>query len=147
MFDDVRDLYQDTILRHARAPQHQGRLDAADARAHGDNPLCGDTCEISLRYTPERRVGDVAWDGRGCAISLASADLMAEAARHRSIPEIRELANRFTALVRTGHPQPDLGELQAFAGLAEYPARIKCATLAWAALLAALEGTSEASSE
>lgn len=147
MPNDVRDLYQEIILRHARAPLHQGRLDPADARARGENPLCGDSCDITLRLGPGRRIAKLAWEGRGCALMLASADLMAEAARDRAPDEIRDLAVFFETLVATGEANPALGDLQAFGGLAEYPARRKCATLPWAALHAALAGDQEATSE
>ncbi|MEJ0046351.1 MAG: iron-sulfur cluster assembly scaffold protein [Rhodospirillales bacterium] len=79
MFDDVRDLYQDIILRHSRQPLHMRRLENFDARAVGDNPMCGDRCEVRLRLDPDGTIADIGFEARGCAISLASADLMAEA--------------------------------------------------------------------
>ncbi len=145
--DIAADLYQQTILTHARHPLHRGRLDPADALARGENPLCGDDCEITLRYGNDGKIADIAFEGRGCAITLASADLMAALARGRAKPELEELAEKFETLARTGEPQPGLDTLSPFRGLADYPSRVKCATLPWAALLAALEGKTEATSE
>ena len=149
-FDDVRDLYQDIILRHGRNPIHMQRLEAFDAAASGDNPMCGDRCEVRIRYAPDGAVVKIGFDARGCAISMASADLMVEAATGRAPDDIRALASDFFALVRTGNtPSGDaaLAALKPLSGVAEYPSRIKCATLPWAALLAALRGDTEASSE
>ncbi len=150
MFDDVRDLYQDIILRHSRQPLHMRRLENFDARAVGDNPMCGDRCEVRLRLDPDGTIADIGFEARGCAISLASADLMAEATAGRTAPQVRALAEDFFALVRTGATtsgDPALQQLKPLSGVAEYPSRIKCATLPWAAALAALDGAGETSSE
>lgn len=150
MFDDVRDLYQDIILRHSREPRHMRRLDTFDAAAKGDNPMCGDRCEIRARLSPDGTIEEIGFEGRGCAISLASADLMAEAVRGRAPAEIRVLASEFQHLVRTGAApgdNPAIDPLKPLSGVSEYPSRIKCATLPWAALLAALDGATEATSE
>jgi nitrogen fixation NifU-like protein len=149
-FDDVRDLYQDIILRHGRNPMHMRRLEQFDAAASGDNPMCGDRCEVRIQYGDGGAVAKIGFDARGCAISMASADLMVEAATGRTAPEIHALAEDFKALVRTGHtasPNPALDSLKPLSGVSEYPSRIKCATLPWAALQAALAGVTEASSE
>jgi nitrogen fixation protein NifU and related proteins len=150
MFDDVRDLYQDIILRHSRQPLHMSRLEIFDAKAIGDNPMCGDRCEVRLRLERDGSIADIGYEARGCAISLASADLMAEAAVGRTQAQVRALADDFFALVRTGATEsldPALEQLKPLSGVAEYPSRIKCATLPWAAVLAALDGAGEASSE
>jgi nitrogen fixation protein NifU and related proteins len=150
MFDDVRDLYQDIILRHSRQPLHMRRLEKFDAKAVGDNPMCGDRCEVRLRLDSDGAIADIGYEARGCAISLASADLMAEATSGRTKAQVRALADDFFALVRTGATQADdpaLEQLKPLSGVAEYPSRIKCATLPWAAALAALDGVQEASSE
>jgi len=150
MFDDVRDLYQDIILRHSRQPLHMRRLEKFDARAVGDNPMCGDRCEVRLRLEPDDTVADIGYEARGCAISLASADLMAETTSGRTKAQVRALAEDFFALVRTGASESDdpaLEQLKPLSGVAEYPSRIKCATLPWTAALAALNGVQEASSE
>jgi nitrogen fixation protein NifU and related proteins len=150
MFDDVRDLYQDIILRHSRAPLHMRRPEAFDVSALGDNPMCGDRCEVFLRFGAGQQLEEVAFQARGCAISMASADLMAEAVANRTPQEARTLAASFESLVRTGtssSDDPALEALKPLSGVAEYPSRIKCATLPWAALLAALDGAGEATSE
>jgi len=150
MFDDVRDLYQDIILRHSRQPLHMRRLEEFDAKAVGDNPMCGDRCEVRLRLDPAGTIADIGFEARGCAISLASADLMAETTAGRTQTQVRALAEDFFGLVRTGatvSDDPALEQLKPLSGVAEYPSRIKCAILPWAAALAALDGVLEASSE
>ncbi len=140
MSDDVRDLYQDVVLRHGRNPEHKRRLDPYDASARGDNPMCGDRVEVRLRYDAEGRVAEAAFEGRGCAISVASADMMAGAAAGRTPEELRETALVFDAMLRTGDCPECLGALRALSGVHEYPSRVRCATLPWDALLAALDG-------
>ncbi len=149
-FDDVRDLYQDVILDRSRAPRHMHRMDDFDACAAGDNPMCGDQVEVRVKFAPDGGVADAAFEARGCAISLASADLMAEAVRGLDAARIRTLAGSFGMLARTGEmPEgaPELQKLQVLSGVSEYPSRVKCATLPWHALMAALDGSKEASSE
>jgi len=149
-FDDVRDLYQDIILRHGRNPIHMRRLEQFDASASGDNPMCGDRCEVRIQYGDGGAVTKIGFDARGCAISMASADLMVEAVTGRTAQEIHALAADFKTLVRTGSAasaSPALDALKPLSGVSEYPSRIKCATLPWAALVAALDGDTEASSE
>jgi nitrogen fixation NifU-like protein len=146
-FDDVRDLYQDIILDRGRNPRHMRRLEPFDACARGDNPMCGDRIEVRVRFAPDETVQDAAFEARGCAISLASADLMAEAVRGRPAGEIRALATAFAQLARTGDtpdPDPALATLRPLSGVSEYPSRVKCATLPWSALIAALDGGKEA---
>jgi nitrogen fixation NifU-like protein len=150
MFDDLRDLYQDVILDHGRRPRHGARLAAYDATARGDNPLCGDRVQVWVQHGPDGRVARTGFEARGCAISIASADLMAEVAAGRTDAELRALAAQFRTLARTGTVPGDdtaLERLRPLAGVHEFPSRIKCATLAWHALVAALDGDAEASSE
>ena len=154
MFDDLRDLYQEVILDHGRKPRNFRRLDDADRTARGDNPMCGDRMELWVKLDPEGRVGDVAFQGKGCAISMASASLMTETVRGKSPAEAKELAAKFRDLAMTGTcPEcggalaDDMDRLQVLGGVAEYPSRVKCATLAWHTLNAALDGGKEASSE
>jgi nitrogen fixation NifU-like protein len=149
-FDDVRDLYQDIILERSRNPRHMHALDPFDASATGDNPMCGDQVEVRLAFAADASVAEAAFQARGCAISLASADLMAEHVRGRRPDEIRALAANFAHLARTGQaPAKDaaLSSLQVLAGVAEYPSRVKCATLPWSALLAALDRGKETNDE
>ena len=137
--DDVRDLYQAIVLRHGRNPAHQRRLDPFDAAARGENPMCGDRVEVRLRLDGEGRVAEAAFEARGCAISVASADLMAGAAAGRTPADLRELAHAFDAMARTGDCPDCLGDLRALSGVHDYPSRIRCATLPWTALVQALD--------
>ena len=142
-FDDVRDLYQQVILEHGRNPRHQRRLDPFDGAAKGDNPMCGDRVEVRVRLR-DGRVAEAGFEARGCAISIASADLMAEAVAGRPTSVVRNLAERFRAMVHTGDcPDcgPEMDALRPLSGVHEFKSRQKCATLPWDALLAALEDT------
>ena len=152
--DDLRDLYQDVILDHGRHPRHGHRLAAFDASAKGDNPMCGDRVEVFVRRAPDGTIAETGFEARGCAISIASADLMAETVAGKRPEDARALFAAFRDLVRTGTcPACDAGlaepleRLAPLAGVHEYPSRVKCATLPWHALIAALDGAQEASSE
>lgn len=148
MFDDLRDLYQETILERSRHPRHGKRPAAFDASARGNNPMCGDRCQVFVRRDRGGRIAEVGFEARGCAISLASADLMADAALGLDAEQARTLAQKFQALARTGEGRgEELEPLLPLAGVHEYPSRVKCATLPWHALIAALDGDQEASSE
>ncbi len=152
-FEDLRDLYQEVILDHGRKPRHAQRLDAFDATAKGDNPMCGDRVQVWVKFSGDT-LGRVGFEARGCAISVASADLMAETVQGRGKADTRALFEAFRDMARTGtcpHCTPALTEplerLAPLSGVHEYPSRVKCATLPWHALIAALNGTKEASSE
>lgn len=141
---ELRELYQEVIIDHGRRPRNFGPLADANRRAEGFNPLCGDRITLSLKLR-DGVIEDVRFEGSGCAISTASASLMSEALKGRSEAEAAALFDGFHALV-TGHA-PDgraaavpLGKLEALAGVAEFPTRVKCATLAWHTLRAALRG-------
>ena len=140
---DLRDLYQEVILDHGKRPRNFGPLASANRRAEGYNPLCGDRETISLRLEGDV-VKDVAFEGSGCAISTASASMMTESVRGKSRAEAEALFAKFHDLI-TGEKKatsggPALGKLEVFSGVREYPVRIKCATLPWHTLKAALEG-------
>lgn len=141
MSDSLRDLYQEVILDHNRRPRNFGALPAANRQAEGYNPLCGDKVTVFLDVE-EGRIRDVRFEGAGCAISTASASLMTEALKGRSLEEARKLFNEFHELVTTGAREdaPELGKLAVFGGVREFPMRVKCATLAWHTVLAAMEG-------
>jgi nitrogen fixation NifU-like protein len=154
MFDDLRDLYQEVILDHGRRPRHQRRLEVFDATARGDNPMCGDRVQVWIRRAPDGSpdgvIAETGFEARGCAISVASADLMAEAVAGASPQQARAMAAAFRDMARTGTAPEDgsLDALRPLAGVHEYPSRVKCATLPWHALIAALDGGGkEASSE
>jgi len=145
--DDLRELYQATILDHNKSPRNFGALPGARRRARGDNPVCGDKLVVYLELDDEDRVTDVRFDGKGCAISTASASLMTEFVKGRTRKEIDETFERFHELL-TGNPSehvdaPELGKLAVFSGVREYPVRVKCATLCWHTLRAALDGSEE----
>jgi nitrogen fixation NifU-like protein len=135
---DLRDLYQEVILDHNRVPRNFGKLPNANREAEGHNPLCGDRVRVSL-HVEDDRIEGIAFQGSGCAISTASASLMTEALKGRTVEEARRLFRGFHDLLTTGGNTDDLGKLAVFAGVREYPIRIKCATLAWHAVQAALD--------
>jgi nitrogen fixation protein NifU and related proteins len=150
MFEDVRDLYNATIVERGRRPKHMQRLAAFDATARGDNPMCGDRVQVWVKFAPDRTIAETGFDARGCEISKAAADLMVEAVAGRSADDTRRLFAAFRTLAQTGSC-PDCAEelapMQPLAAVHEYPSRVKCATLPWHALIAALEGRGETSSE
>jgi nitrogen fixation protein NifU and related proteins len=136
---ELTDLYQEVILDHNRRPRNFREIDAATRRQEGYNPLCGDRLMLYVKLDGDR-ISDVAFQGTGCAISKASASLMTEALKGKTIDEARSLFDRFHEMV-TSSPEtaaPDLGKLSVFAGVREFPTRIKCASLAWHALKAAV---------
>jgi nitrogen fixation NifU-like protein len=135
---DLRDLYQEVILDHNRVPRNFGKLENANRESEGHNPLCGDRVHVFLHVEGDR-IEDIAFQGSGCAISTASASLMTEALKGRTVEEARRLFHGFHDLLTTGGDSEALGKLAVFAGVREYPIRIKCATLAWHAVQAALE--------
>lgn len=154
LFDDLRDLYQEVILDHGRKPRNFRRLDDADAIARGDNPMCGDRIELFLKRAPDGAIADIAFQGRGCAISTASASLMTETVKGKMPDQAKALGAQFRDFAMTG-ACPACGDtfaeemerLAPLSGVHEFPSRVKCATLAWHTLNAALDGTKEASSE
>lgn len=134
----LRDLYQEIIIDHGKSPRNVGKLQNANHSQIGHNPLCGDKLII---YIVERDgvVEEIKFEGAGCAISMASASLMTEAVKGKSIIEIEKLFTHFHQLVTTGKETAiDLGKLAVFSGVAEFPMRVKCATLAWHTLKASL---------
>lgn len=139
MMEDLNDLYQEVILDHNRRPRNFGKLKAANRQAAGENPLCGDRVKVYLDLE-DGRIADIAFEGAGCAISTASASLMTEALKGRSVEQAHELFRGFRDMVTKGGPEEGLGKLAVFSGVREFPMRVKCATLAWHTLEAALEG-------
>ena len=136
---DIRDLYRDVILDHNRSPRNFGRLEPADAEAVGHNPLCGDSLIVTVRVAGDR-LSELRFNGQGCAISVASASLMSEAVSGRPLVEVAALYREVHALLtEPAHtPGMPLGKLMALAGVREFPARVKCASLCWHTLHAAL---------
>ncbi len=148
--EELRDLYRELILDHARSPRHFGKLDGATHSAEGINPLCGDKLKLYFSIDPDGRISDAKFEGSGCAISVASASLLTDTVIGLTYGDALDF---FSALVSrlTGKPegseQPaskkDLGKLVAFEGVKEFPSRVKCATLAWHALNSAIQNESE----
>jgi len=136
---DLRELYRDVILDHNRHPRNFGRIDHPDGRAEGNNPLCGDQLSLTVRLDGER-IEDIRFEGKGCAISTASASLMTEAVKGRDRAAVRELFEKVHALLTQPDAVPDqsIGKLAALGGEREYPVRVKCASLCWHTLNAAL---------
>ncbi len=145
MYDDLRDLYQEVILDHSRRPRNYGHPAATSHRADGNNPLCGDRLSLYLTVV-DGIVTDIAFEGNGCAISVASASLMSEAVKGKPEAEVRAMFEKFHQFVTVDDSNIDaesLDKLAVFAGVREFPVRVKCATLAWHTMVAALDGASE----
>ena len=142
---DLRDLYQEVILDHNKHPRNFGEIEGADRHADGYNPLCGDRLAVYLNLDGDR-ITDVAFLGSGCAISKASASLMTDAVKGRTVAEARELFARFQAMITDdaeAAAPADVGKLAVLAGVRDYPTRVKCASLAWHALRAACDDRHE----
>lgn len=141
---ELRDLYQEVILEHSKAPRNFRQL-SEGRHAEGFNPLCGDRFTVFLKLDNDV-VTDVSFQGSGCAISKASASMMTQAVKGKSKAEAEKLFETFHKLVTTGGSngdKPELGKLEVFSGVSEFPVRVKCATLAWHTMKAALEGQQE----
>ncbi|NIA26290.1 MAG: SUF system NifU family Fe-S cluster assembly protein [Gammaproteobacteria bacterium] len=142
----LEDLYRQVILDHYRSPRNRGTIDHCDAHGEGHNPLCGDEISLDLTITDDT-VTDVAISGQGCSISQASASMMSEAIKGKTIPEVESLIRRFKAMmdIEEGdagldpdRPGSVLGDLEALQGVRKFPVRIKCASLPWTTLEQAL---------
>jgi len=140
---DLRDLYQDVILEHSKAPRNYRELPAANHKAEGFNPLCGDRFTVYVALEGDA-IRDISFQGSGCAISKASASMMTQIVKGKTMAEAEKIFGRFHEMV-TGHApaggsESELGKLTVFSGVSEFPVRVKCATLALHTLQAALEG-------
>lgn len=155
MLDDLRDLYQEVILDHGRNPRNLRRPAEANRHARGENPICGDSLVVHLTVDDDRRIADVAFEGRGCAISVASASLMTEVLKGKSANEAKALFESFHRMCTTGEAdatangvdEDALDRLRVLSGVREFPVRVKCATLAWHTMDAAMAGETEISTE
>ena len=144
---ELRELYQEMILDHGKRPRNFREQDDDAERAQGHNPLCGDRITVYVR-TDGETITDLSFQGSGCAISTASASMMTEALRGKSLVEARELFKRFHDLITAEGDATGVGKLEVFKGVREFPMRVKCATLAWHTMRAALEqNNSEVSTE
>jgi nitrogen fixation NifU-like protein len=149
--NDLRELYQEVILDHSKRPRNRRAMEEASHRAVGHNPLCGDRATVFLHVEGDL-VTDVSFEGSGCSISTASASMMTDALRGKTVAEARALFERFHELVtadpsRAATVAPELGKLAVFQGVHEFPMRVKCASLAWHTMKAALDGGGKATTE
>jgi nitrogen fixation protein NifU and related proteins len=138
---DLKDLYRDVIVDHNRSPRNFGKLEPADTHADGHNPLCGDRLTVYANLEGER-LKEVTFEGAGCAISVASASMLTEAVRGKTTTEFEQLFQQVHALLTEHDANVDtssLGKLAALSGVREFPARVKCASLCWHTLRAALQ--------
>jgi nitrogen fixation protein NifU and related proteins len=144
---DLRDLYQEVILEHSKAPRNYRELPNANHKAEGFNPLCGDHFTVYLNVEGDA-IRDISFQGSGCAISRASASMMTQSLKGKTREDAEKLFEEFHKLVtgkaKSNGGQSDIGKLAVFSGVSEYPVRVKCATLAWHALQAALADKKEA---
>lgn len=145
MDSELRDLYQDLILDHGKKPRNHRKIEPATVTAHGDNPLCGDKCTVYAALD-EDQITDVSFEGKGCAISQASASLMTQAVKGQSSRQAQHLFDLLQKMVKdqtSPEELEELGKLAALAGVKEFPMRVKCATLPWHTLMAALQNQAE----
>ena len=151
MFDDLRELYQEVILDHSKNPRNFRHPEDANHEAHGYNPLCGDTVNVYLKMGHNGLIEDAAFEGKGCAISLASASMMTEIIKGKTETEAKEIFEGFQKLVKGEEELIDAGDatekLMMLAGVKEFPMRVKCATLAWHAMTSAMDDKPEVSTE
>ena len=154
MEDDIRELYQEVILDHGKNPRNFGRPDDATAEADGNNPLCGDKLTVFVKVGVDQQIENAAFEGRGCAISVASASMMTDIVIGKKITEVDALFDIFHKMC-TGEEvndtpeefEDDIDKLMVLSGVKQFPMRVKCATLAWHAINAAVHGEKAVSSE
>lgn len=145
--NDLRDLYQEVILDHSKRPHNRRAIEGPSHLANGRNPLCGDTLVVYLSVEGDQ-IRDVAFQGEGCAISTASASMLTDAVKGKTVAQARALFESFHHLLTDAAATPAaLGKLAVFSGVREFPVRVKCATLAWHTLMAALDRRESASTE
>ena len=142
MFDDLNDLYQQTILDHCKKPRNFHETPAASCSAQGHNPLCGDQLKLFLALDGDT-IKDISFVGSGCCISKASASLLTDAVKGKTRAEATTMFEQVRELVTKGKASDDVGKLAVFAGVHKFPARVKCAILSWHALVAALKGQAQ----
>ena len=155
MFDELRELYQEVILDHGRNPRNHRHPADANRQAHGNNPICGDTLMVYLAVADDGVIRDAAFEGNGCAISIASASMMTDMLKGKTEAQARVLFENFHDMCTNDDFDPDalddgaedLDRLQVLSGVRRFPMRVKCATLAWHTMTAAMTGGDEATTE
>jgi len=143
---DLKDLYQEIILDHGKNPRNLGKFDNYNKDAKGNNPLCGDNVHVYLRLNENKKVEDIAFEGHGCAISMASASIMTDMVRGKEEKEVKEIVTDFLGMIKEKDSletnilkEDDKTKLMCLSGVKQYPMRVKCATLSWHTLVSAME--------
>lgn len=149
MDSEFRELYQQVILDHNKNPKNFGHLSSCNHQSVGMNPLCGDHLKLELTISPEEVIDDIKFSGDGCAISRASASIMTSLVKGKNLEQVKEYFNQFHSMVMTDEElSEDIDErIAIFSGVKEFPARVKCATLSWHTLIAAIDGNESISTE
>ena len=143
---DLKDLYQEIILDHGKNPRNLGKFDNYNKDAKGNNPLCGDNVHVYLRLNENKKVEDIAFEGHGCAISMASASIMTDMVRGKEEKEVKEIVTDFLGMIKEKDSletnilkDDEKTKLMSLSGVKQYPMRVKCATLSWHTLISAME--------
>ena len=147
---DLKDLYQEIILDHGKNPRNLGKFDNYNKDAKGNNPLCGDNVHVYLRLNENKKVEDIAFEGHGCAISMASASIMTDMIRGKEEKEVKEIVTDFLGMIKEKDTldnkilkEDEKTKLMSLSGVKQYPMRVKCATLSWHTLTSALDQTNQ----
>ena len=147
---DLKDLYQEIILDHGKNPRNLGKFDNYNKDANGNNPLCGDNVHVYLRLNENKKVEDIAFEGHGCAISMASASIMTDMVRGKEEKEVKEIVSDFLGMIKEKDSletnilkDDEKTKLMSLSGVKQYPMRVKCATLSWHTLTSALENSDQ----
>ncbi len=147
---DIKELYQEIILDHGKNPRNLGKFDNYNKDAKGNNPLCGDNVHVYLRLNENKKVEDIAFEGHGCAISMASASIMTDMIRGKEEKEVKEIVTDFLGMIKDKDTldnkilkEDEKTKLMSLSGVKQYPMRVKCATLSWHTLTSALDQTNE----
>ena len=147
---DLKDLYQEIILDHGKIPRNLGKFDNYNKDAKGNNPLCGDNVHVYLRLNENKKVEDIAFEGHGCAISMASASIMTDMVRGKEEKEVKEIVSDFLGMIKEKDSletnilkDDEKTKLMSLSGVKQYPMRVKCATLSWHTLTSALDNSDQ----
>ena len=147
---DLKDLYQEIILDHGKNPRNLGKFDNYNKDAKGNNPLCGDNVHVYLRLNENKKVEDIAFEGHGCAISMASASIMTDMVRGKEEKEVKEIVTDFLGIIKEKDSletnilkDDEKTKLMSLSGVKQYPMRVKCATLSWHTLTSALDNSDQ----
>ena len=147
---DIKELYQEIILDHGKNPRNLGKFDNYNKDAKGNNPLCGDNVHVYLRLNENKKVDDIAFEGHGCAISMASASIMTDMIRGKEEKEVKEIVTDFLGMIKEKDnldnkilKEDEKTKLMSLSGVKQYPMRVKCATLSWHTLTSALDQTNQ----